>query len=118
MRVTALAAMLALALAGAAAASRPVVQIANGQTRWFLPAQLGTGDRIRCEVRGHAIEARVPAPPLAGETSGSDTWKAGGAQLEIERRANGATQVTCGAGGIQYQHCVLDTTGHRAELVE
>jgi hypothetical protein len=94
----ALVGVLALGLAGGAGASRPVLRLSDGQTRWFLPSQLRTGDRIRCDVHGQTIGAVVPSPPSAARTSGSDTWKAGGAQLEIEKRATGATQVTCGAG--------------------
>ena len=90
--------VIALVCAAAAAAGPSDLRLVAGQTRWFLPSQLRTGDRLLCIAHTHSVAAVVPAPPPMGQTSGSDTLGAGRAQLAIERRPNGATQVTCGPG--------------------
>jgi len=47
------------------------VVVHNGQTRWYLPSALQTGDVVRCVVGTRHIDARVAS-------SGSDLYWAKG----------------------------------------
>jgi hypothetical protein len=91
-----------LAVAGALAANAwalaPAPSLRNGETRWFFGGRLHVGDTIRCTQQGATISAKVPAA-ASGTGTYSHTVRAGRhVSVEIERRADGATQVTCGEG--------------------
>lgn len=63
----------------------------NGQTKWFLPNELHVGDTVRCVVGGGHIDAKVKSP-----SSGYDMVWTKGREVQIARKSNGSTQVTCG----------------------
>lgn len=80
--------------------SGPVV-LGAGQTRWFAPGELRTGQPIQCTVGPSIVTASVPAASPGGIIGGvvfADTVSKKGASILIQRKPNGATQVTCGSG--------------------
>ena len=83
-------------VAAGSLASQPALLLAKGQTRWFMPNQLQTGELIGCVVNGREVDAKVPAASARG-SSGSDLMFRGGTAISIQRRSTGATQITCGA---------------------
>jgi hypothetical protein len=90
-------AALFLVAAGSAGAARqrPPVVLRDGETRWFAPGELRTGQPVVCG----GIRAILHAPPPAGEVAGDDawSWSAGAPQLSIDRQPDGATEIRCGA---------------------
>ncbi len=91
--VVGLVALAALAAAGSgAAASHPVVSLADGQIRFFVPGTLRTGDVVRCDT----LQVKLTAPPSPALSTGTYAWTKGGLSLQIERRPNGATEIACG----------------------
>ena len=80
-------------------AATPSPVVGAGQTAWFLPGALRTGDVVRCRSASGETDAKVPPVPASGTTTGTVVWKRAGPQMEIERHADGATQVTCAAPG-------------------
>jgi hypothetical protein len=77
-------------------ALQPALSLVEGQTRWFMPNQLQTGELIGCVVNGREVEAKVPAASPRG-SSGADLTFRGATAISIQRRSTGATQITCGA---------------------
>jgi hypothetical protein len=68
--------------------------LAGGQTAWFLPSRLHTGDVVRCVVGAKHIDGTVKA-------TGSEVYAAkGGLKLAIARRSNGSTRVDCGTTNV------------------
>jgi hypothetical protein len=63
----------------------------GGQTRYFLPGELRSGETVLCVSSGRTVHATVPARAV-----GTDAWTKGGPSLEIDRRANGSVKVFCG----------------------
>jgi hypothetical protein len=91
--VLGIAALAGLAAVNAAGAARaPVAKVTAGQVRFFPPGALHAGDVVRCA----AIDVKVPAAPRRGASGVDFLWKRGSVSVQLERRANGATQIACG----------------------
>lgn len=75
--------MIAVALAG--------IVLHGGQTRFFLPGALRSGEKVTCIAKGHATVGDVPS-----RATGTDSLTVNGPQLDIDRRANGAIMIGCG----------------------
>ena len=81
---------------GASSQQAPRISLSAGEIRWFGPGQLQTGQLIRCGA-DHDVTAKVPTLPANGSVGIDATAGLSQTALQIQRKSNGATQITCGA---------------------